>query len=299
MVVRDFSRPLESIADVPDGDLYSELGCARTATQAELRASYKQLVRKYHPDLYPDDAQIAARFQRITAAYDVLGDESKRRQYDLHGRVAIRAGFDPERVRAAKVAEAAPLPPMPLAVSFVESVRGGNKRVELDHDRQRRHGLPSRVEVRIPPGLESGHTLQIAPRPPGREPLLLELTVAPHPLFRRRGADVHYELPLTVKEALLGHSLTLPTPRGSVPFDVPAGATSGSEYRVRGHGVAPHAGRPGGDLLVTLRVVLPRVSNGDAVGDVLDRFEQLYTQPVRTGWFQTADLPVMDGEPRG
>jgi DnaJ-class molecular chaperone len=281
---------------VADGDLYSELGCSRTATQAELRASYKQLVRKFHPDLYPDDPEIASRFQRITAAYDVLGDERKRRQYDLHGRVAIRAGFDPDRVRAAQAAEAAPLPPMPLAVSFVESVRGGSKRVDLDGDRQRRHGLPPRVEVRIPPGLENGHALQIAPRPPAREPLLIKLTVAPHPLFRRSGADVRYELPITVKEAMLGHSLMLPTPRGTVPFDVPPGVRSGAEYRVRGHGVAPHAGRPGGDLHVTVRVVLPEVSNGAVIADLLDRFDQLYTSPVRTGWFQTADLPAMEDE---
>lgn len=282
---------------MPDQDLYSELGCPKTATQAELRAAYKQLVRKFHPDLYPDDKEIAVRFQRITAAYDVLGDEVKRRQYDLHGRVAIRAGFDPERVRAVQAADARPLPPMPMAVSFVESVRGGSKVVHLDEDRQRRHGLPGRVEVRVPPGLENEHTLQIAPRPPAREPLLLRVIIAPHPLFRREGQDVTYELPITVREAMLGHSLSLPTPRGAVTFNIQPGVRGGAQFRIRGHGVAPHAGRPGGDLRITLRVVLPRVTNGAIVADVLEKFEQLYTEPVRTGWFETADLPRVSEDP--
>lgn len=271
-----------------DGDLYRELGCARDATPAELRASYRKLVREFHPDLYPDDSEVAARFQRITAAYDVLGDEHRRRQYDLHGRVAIRAGFDPERVRAAKAAEARPLPPLPVTVSFVESIRGGDKRVELDHERQRRHGLPAKVDVRIPPGLEPGHALHIAPRPPAKEPLNLQLSVAPHPLFRRRGDDVYFELPITVKEAMLGHTLTLPTPRGTVEFEVPAGVRSGDEYRVRGHGVAPRAGHPGGDLRVTVRVMLPEVRDEAQATAALERFEALYAGPVRSGWFDMA-----------
>jgi len=278
---------------VADGDLYEELGVSRGITATELRTRYRQLVRKYHPDLYPNDPDIAARFQRITAAYDVLSDERKRRQYDLHGRVAIRAGFDEQRVKAAKVAESAPLPPMPLAVSFIEAVRGGQKRVDLTEERQRRHGLPSRVEVRIPPGLESGHSLQIAPRPPAREPLMLKLTVAPHPLFRRAGSDVTFELPVTVREAVRGHALNLPTPKGAVPFELPAGVRDGAEFRVRGHGVAAHNGRAGGDVRFTVRLVLPNVPSSPSVDALLEQFDALYGGPVRTGWFQTADLPVV------
>lgn len=281
---------------VAEDDLYRELECSSTATQAELRASYRSLVRRFHPDLFPNNPEIAARFQRITAAYDVLSDERKRRQYDLHGRVAIRAGFDPDRVQAVRAAEAAPLGPLPLAISFVESVRGGQKRIDMPEERQRRHGLPARLEVKVPPGLESGHVLHIAPRPPAREPLMLELTIAPHPLFRREGSDVVYELPVTVVEAIRGRVLTIPTPRGAVPFELPPGTASGAQFRVRGHGIAPHGNRPGGDLRFTVQVVLPRMPETPGARAVLDGFEALYDGPVRSGWFQTADLPVVGNE---
>lgn len=73
----------------PDTDLYAVLGLTPSASQEQIRAEYRELVRKYHPDLHPGDANAAAMMERVNGAYDVLGNPEERRQYDAE----ISAGF--------------------------------------------------------------------------------------------------------------------------------------------------------------------------------------------------------------
>jgi molecular chaperone DnaJ len=68
-------------------DYYSILGVSKTATQTEIKKSYRKLARKYHPDLNPGDAQAEKKFKEIQEAYDVLSDPKKRAQYDQFGSV--------------------------------------------------------------------------------------------------------------------------------------------------------------------------------------------------------------------
>lgn len=66
-------------------DLYETLGITKNATQDEIKSAYRKLALKYHPDRNPDDKVAEEKFKKITAAYDVLSDENKRRQYDSYG----------------------------------------------------------------------------------------------------------------------------------------------------------------------------------------------------------------------
>lgn len=66
-------------------DFYNELGVPKTATADEIKKAYRNLAFKYHPDRNPGDAVAEEKFKKISAAYDVLGDEQKRRNYDLTG----------------------------------------------------------------------------------------------------------------------------------------------------------------------------------------------------------------------
>src|SRR3954454_20093300 len=63
-------------------DLYKTLGVDKKASQDDIKKAYRKLARKYHPDRNPDDAQAEERFKEVQAAYDVLGDPDKRKEYD-------------------------------------------------------------------------------------------------------------------------------------------------------------------------------------------------------------------------
>ena len=66
-------------------DYYQVLGLARNASQAEIQKAYRELARKYHPDMNPDDKSAKKKFQKIQAAFDVLNDPKKREMYDRYG----------------------------------------------------------------------------------------------------------------------------------------------------------------------------------------------------------------------
>ena len=83
-------------------DLYAVLGVARGADADAIRKAYRQLARKHHPDVNPDDKAAEDRFKEISEAYAVLSDPEKRALYDEFGEVSLQAGFDPEAARAAQ-----------------------------------------------------------------------------------------------------------------------------------------------------------------------------------------------------
>src|SRR3979490_2615396 len=66
-------------------DYYSTLGVAKTATAKELKAAYRKLARKHHPDVNPGDQSAESKFKEINEAYEVLGDADKRKKYDELG----------------------------------------------------------------------------------------------------------------------------------------------------------------------------------------------------------------------
>ncbi|MEQ1935862.1 MAG: DnaJ domain-containing protein, partial [Fimbriimonadaceae bacterium] len=66
-------------------DYYAILGVKRNADQKDIKASYRKLARKFHPDVNPNDKQAEAKFKEVSEAYEVLGDDEKRKLYDQYG----------------------------------------------------------------------------------------------------------------------------------------------------------------------------------------------------------------------
>ncbi len=159
-----------------------------------------------------------------------------------------------------------------LDVAFVDTIAGATRRLTLPDGRT--------LDVRIPPGIEDGTTLRLRGRGgAGREggpdgDALIEIRVLPHALFRRVGRDVHLDLPVTLKEAVLGSKVPVPTPSGTVSLSVPPDSDTGRQLRLRGKGVAAHGGHPAGDLYVTLRLHV------GAVDDSLRDFLRGWTPPA-------------------
>jgi DnaJ-class molecular chaperone len=272
-------------------DPYQELGVAKTATADEIKKAYRKLAKQHHPDLNPGSAASAARFKDISAAYDLLSDPDKRARFDRGeidaggqeraeasyyrsygggpqgAKYRAGAGFDPSdlfsdlfsragqggedfgefRMRGGDIAYA-------LTIDFVEAAKGTTKRLSFPDGRT--------LDVTVPPGSEDGQVLRL--RGQGRPGLgggspgdaLIEISVAPHPFFRRDGNDVLVEIPITLTEAVLGGKITVPTIDGPVSMTVPPASNTGSRLRLRGRGIAARGGSRG-DQYVTLQVVLP------------------------------------------
>jgi DnaJ-class molecular chaperone len=96
---------------------------------------------------------------------------------------------------------------------------------------------------------------------------LIAVSIAPHPLFQRDGADLRLELPITLYEAVLGAKVRVPTLDGAIELAIPPGTSSGRVLRIKGKGMPSKDGA--GDLYVSARVVLPE--GGDAELDELMR----------------------------
>lgn len=269
-------------------DPYAALGLQRDATPEQIRLAFRKLAKQHHPDLNPGNSKAEQRFKEINAANALLSDPERRARFDRGEIDAEGAEMPPEppryrthaegpsgaRYRAAsggdefedlfsdffRRGEAAPVrmrgadARYGLSVEFLDAVTGATRSLTMPDGRT--------LEVRIPPGIEEGQVLRLKGQgqpgwnggPPGDA--LIEIDVAPHPRFRREGRDITVEVPVTLKEAVLGARLAVPTPTGEVMMTVPPRSDNGARLRLRGRGVAAHGNQPAGDLYVTLRVSL-------------------------------------------
>jgi DnaJ-class molecular chaperone len=139
-----------------------------------------------------------------------------------------------------------------LTISLPEAANGVKKRVQLPTGKE--------VEVKIPAGLDDGQQIRLKGQglagPGGRTgDLLIAVSIAPHALFARDGADLRLDLPITLYEAVLGAKVRVPTLDGAVELAIPAGTNGGRTFRLKGKGY-PAKDRKG-DLLATVRVMLP------------------------------------------
>jgi curved DNA-binding protein len=134
------------------------------------------------------------------------------------------------------------------------------------------------LNVRIPVGVTAGRQIRLAgqgsPGPGGKNgDLYLEIEIAPHPIYRSEGKDLHMKLPISPWEAALGATVAVPTLDGSVNLKIPTGSQSGQRLRLKGRGLP---GKPAGDIYVQLEIVNPP-TNSDAdrgaYRDLAARFE--------------------------
>lgn len=144
--------------------------------------------------------------------------------------------------------------PTTLDVDLVEAARGATKRVRLPSGRE--------MDVRIPAGIETGKQIRLKEQghrdpyggPPGD--VLITVNVRPHPDFKVEGHNLRYELDVPLADAVLGARKRVPTLEGAVEVKIPPWSNGGRTMRLKGKGLPkPRGGH--GDLLVTLRVVLP------------------------------------------
>lgn len=154
-------------------------------------------------------------------------------------------------------------------ITLDEAYHGTTRLVEVDG---------KRLEVKIPKGADTGTRIRFTGKAPGGGDLYVVVRQEKDRTFTRRGADLERELPLTLKEALLGGSVHVGTPKGRVLLTIPAGTQPGRTFRLSGQGMPRFKADGHGDLYVKAKVVLPADLSADAKA-AADRFLSLADQP--------------------
>jgi DnaJ-class molecular chaperone len=271
---------------------YQVLGVKPDASADDIRKAYRKLAKQFHPDLNPGKAEAEERFKSISAAYDLLSDPEKRARYD-RGEIDESGAERPPRGYYRSQAEGAQgwkyQPEGETDLGDLEDLfaafgsagrrrrgtgegfraRGADRHFTLTIDlvigavggKQRLSLAPDEwLDVTIPPGIEDGQVLRLRGKGgPGigggqAGDALIEVHVAPHPLFRRDGDNILLELPVSLAEAVLGARVTVPTVTGPVTMTIPKGSDTGAQLRLRGKGIQ-RKNSPG-DQYVTLKVVV-------------------------------------------
>jgi len=142
------------------------------------------------------------------------------------------------------------------------------------------------VTIRIPPGVADGDRLRVpgkgnvgpAGGPAGD--LYVTVKVGAHAIFRREGDDLHMSVPIAVHEAALGARVELRTLDGAARLKVPPGTQTGQRFRLRGHGAPSTRNGQRGDLIVEVRIVLPKLLD-ERSKELLREFGRINVEPVR------------------
>jgi curved DNA-binding protein len=225
-------------------DYYSTLGVAKTATDKEIKQSYRKLARKHHPDVNPGDKSAESRFKELNEAYEVLGDPDKRRKYDELGanwRMYEQAGAagGPGRQGSAG--------PGGWNVHFEGGGPGGFRTMTADEMRD--------MFGDQDPFSDFFHTFfggQVDPQDAGRRGRGAKARASRH------GRDVESEITLSLEEASQGTTRQLSIKSDgharAVPVRIPAGVTEGSRVRVSGEGEHGTGGAQSGDLYLRIHL---------------------------------------------
>lgn len=283
-------------------DPYTLLGVGRTASQDEIKKRYRELAKKMHPDLNPDQPDVGERFKSITAAYDLLSDPERRGRFDrgeidasgqerpeqrfyreyaedpAAGRHYAREGFsDDESLRGffsdlfggrgegVRMRARGADVAYTLPIGFLEAAKGARKRVTI--------GDGHHIDLTIPAGVRDHQTLRLKGQGmPGYEggpagDAYVEVHIQPHAFFERKDNDIQLELPVSLAEAVLGGRIQVPTIDGPVAMTVPKGSNTGTTLRLRGKGILDPKSGQRGDQYVHLEIVLPKTPD--------DQLEQL------------------------
>ncbi|UCH29607.1 MAG: DnaJ domain-containing protein [Myxococcales bacterium] len=169
-----------------------------------------------------------------------------------------------------------------VTVDFRDAVLGCTKELSVrsaEGDRT--------MKVRIPAGVRNDGKIRLRGQggkgtdggPDGD--LVLRVKVRKHPYFSVRGKQLHVKVPVTPLEAYAGAKVSVPTPEGSVQLSIPAGSQNGAKLRLRGKGIE-QKGKPRGDLIAHLEVVLPEAQS-DEVKEALETVQEAFGADPREG----------------
>jgi DnaJ-class molecular chaperone len=227
----------------PNVDYYKILGVPDKASGDEIKKAYRKLAKANHPDSTGGDKVKEKRFKEISNAYDVLGDDKKKRQYD-----SIRAGgFRPDLGGGGYTYQTSGGPGGPSVFDLGDLFSqffGGQ-------------GVPGGAQPRGPGGrVRVDHSSRRAEAAEDAE-FEQKVRASDGTFLRVEGGDVHSDVRISFDRAILGTVATVATIDGKADVKVPPGTSSGKKLRLRGKGVPGRSGQPG-DHYVTIQIDVPK-----------------------------------------
>ncbi len=271
-------------------DPYKLLNVDRSASQEDVKRAYRKLAKELHPDINPGNKEVEQKFKEISQAYSILGDPEKRKRFD-RGEIdasgqetSFKGGFYRNHAGSKRGAKYNPFNfgedisaddifadlfgarnrrvrrpganvSYTVPISFLEAANGAKKRIKLADGKTLNVNIPAGTEDRQALRLKGQGMPGVGGGPAGDA--LVEVHIQPHSFFERKGINVHVELPVTLQEAVLGATVTVPTVHGSVSMKIPPGSNSGSTLRLKGKGIKARDSDEIGDQYVKLKVMLP------------------------------------------
>ncbi len=284
--------------DLYEKDYYAILGVDKKADSATIKKKYRQLARELHPDKTKGDKKLEDKFKEVSEAYDILSDDKKRAEYDQAREMfksgAFRQGANQFSGDFSDLfsgggdifsqifgGRRGPRKGADLQTSITISFRDSIFGKEVD--------IKPNLTVRIPSGISDGGKVRVKgrgePGEAGPGDLYVIVSVVPHPVFSRKGENIHVTVPVTFTEAALGADIPVPTLEGDeVKVRIAPGTQNGKTFRVKGRGVKK--GVNAGDLMVSIEVQVPQRVDGSAKKALEDFAAATKSEDIRSEFLQ-------------
>ncbi|MBM0620866.1 DnaJ domain-containing protein [Helicobacter pylori] len=268
--------------------LYQTLDVSENANQDEIKKSYRRLARKYHPDLNKTK-EAEEKFKEINAAYEILSDEEKRRQYDQFGdnmfggqnfsdfarsrsasedlddilsSIFGKGGFsqrfsqNSQGFSGFNFSNFAPENldvTAILNVSVLDTLLGNKKQVSVNNET---------FSLKIPIGVEEGEKIRVRNKGKtgqmGRGDLLLQIHIEEDEMYRREKDDIIQTFDLPLKTALFGGKIEIATWHKTLTLTIPPNTKAMQKFRIKDKGIKNRKTSHVGDLYLQARLILPK-----------------------------------------
>ncbi|GAA6968149.1 DnaJ family protein [Helicobacter pylori] len=269
--------------------LYQTLDVSENANQDEIKKSYRRLARKYHPDLNKTK-EAEEKFKEINAAYEILSDEEKRRQYDQFGdnmfggqnfsdfarsrsasedlddilsSIFGRGGFSQRFSQNSQgfsgfnfsnFAHEDLDMTTTLNVSVLDTLLGNKKQVSINNET---------FSLKIPIGVEEGEKIRVRNKGKmgrtGRGDLLLQIHIEEDEIYRREKDDIIQIFDLPLKTALFGGKIEIATWHKTLTLTIPPNTKAMQKFRIKDKGIKNRKTSHVGDLYLQARLILPKI----------------------------------------
>lgn len=272
--------------------LYQTLEVSENASQDEIKKAYRKLARKYHPDVNKEKAA-EEKFKEINAAYEILSDEQKRKQYDQFGDSMFGGQNFSDFARSQ--GGAAGLDEIlsqifgarggfnfgsnfgsnfgfggagfggfeqdldihaSIRIPFELSITGGKHSIVLEGEQ---------IDMKIPAGISDGKSIRLRGKGrtgrSGRGDLILKVQVDSSALYERNGDDITQDFDLPLKTALFGGKVTIPTLHKEVTLKIPPNTKNAQKFRVKELGAKNLKTQALGDLYLRANIILPKLES--------------------------------------